>query len=227
MTLRIDRAFTAPAEPRILTQRAGEMRSATTIPTAKITPSAQEQEVSRTWMEQLRALSAGPSALSGELNTTALSGLRLGSALSAEDERAAAQTARGAYSARGLAAGRPAAAAEVLSRDAFARQREQERQSFATGVEELNLRGQTTTTASSDALGSNLLDYFGSLRAEETDENRFNINRYDSRYYYDRDAAMNMAIAKKNAKAAKSAGKSSMWGQIGGAAIGALGAAFL
>jgi hypothetical protein len=69
-----------------------------------------------------------------ELERQAIEDLGLGGGLSAQDERGAQQAARAAFSARGLAMGRPAAVAEVLTRDALARERRAERRAFAGGV---------------------------------------------------------------------------------------------
>lgn len=77
----------------------------------------------------------GPSAIESELNSQALGDLRLGGQLSAEDERLAQQTARGAFAARGLNQSNVSAVAEVLNRQQFADQRLGERRAFATGVE--------------------------------------------------------------------------------------------
>ena len=213
-------------EPKIHTQYWKGFKKQTEIEPTKIKPTDQEQAITGTWMDQLKQTSQ-PSALSGALNKSALDGLSLGGSLSAEESRDATQAAREAYSSRGLATGTPAAVAEVLNRDAFSRQRLQERQNFALGVEDQNLKGDGTRTASSAALGGGLLDYFGGIRDRERAATEFDINRHDSRYFFDKKLAADLKAADKNAEAAKKAGNSSMMGQLGGAAIGALAMAFL
>jgi hypothetical protein len=225
MTFTINKPAEKP-ETKIHTQYWKGFRKQTEIEPTKITPTDEEQAVTGTWLEQLRQTSK-PSALSGALNENAISQLSLGGALSDEEERAAQQSARSAYSARGLVSGRPAAAAEVLNRDAYSRQRLLERQNFGLQVEDQNLKAEGTRTASSAALGGGILDYFGGIRDDERAADEFNINRYDSRYMFDRKAAMDADAADKNAEAAKKAGNQSMLGSLGGAAIGALALAFL
>jgi len=78
------------------------------------------------------------SAILTELNRQAQQDLSLGGYLSGGEQRAASQAARAAYAARGMAYGTPAAVAEVLARDQFARQRQDQRRTFAGGVEEMN-----------------------------------------------------------------------------------------
>jgi hypothetical protein len=73
-----------------------------------------------------------------ELNRQALEELKLGGALSAQEERGAQQAARGAFAARGMAFSNPAMVAEVLKRDELARARQAERRAFASSVEGLN-----------------------------------------------------------------------------------------
>jgi hypothetical protein len=60
--------------------------------------------------------------------------LALGRSLSPEQERAAQQSARAAFAARGLGTSMGSAAAEVLNRDAMASARERERQGFAAAA---------------------------------------------------------------------------------------------
>ena len=69
--------------------------------------------------------------ISKELDAQALADLRLGGQLSPEEERAVQQSSREIFAARGMALSDPAAVAEVLARDSFARQRRGERQAFA------------------------------------------------------------------------------------------------
>jgi len=60
--------------------------------------------------------------------------LALGRSLSPEQERAAQQSARAAFSARGLGTSLGSSAAEILNRDAMASARERERQGFASAA---------------------------------------------------------------------------------------------
>lgn len=78
-----------------------------------------------------QAFLAGPTPIRRELESQALGDLFLRGHLSAQDERTAEQTARAAWSDRGLINSHPAVATEVLSRDAMQRQREAERRAFA------------------------------------------------------------------------------------------------
>lgn len=225
MTFKID--ATAPeTQPKIWTQYYKGFTKEQEIDPTKIKPTEQEQAVTDTWLDQLKA-TGKQSDLSRSLNSSALSQLTLGRALSPEEEREAQQSARASYSSRGLVSGRPSAVAEVLTRDAFANQRLQERQNFALGVEDQNLKGEGTRTATSTALGGGLLDYFGGIRDRERAADEFNINRHDSRYFFDKKAMMDKKAAEANARAAEKAGGQSMMGQLGGAAIGALAMAFL
>jgi len=225
MNFTINSTATSAKTP-IYTQDWKGFKKTQEIEPTKITPTDQESQVASTWMDQLKGTNE-KSALSGALNDSALNQLNLGGSLSADDERAAQQSARAAYSARGLVSGRPAATAEVLQRDALSRQRQQERQNFAVGVEDQNIKDLGTRTASSTALGGGVLDYFGGIRDDEKAADEFNINRYDSRYYFDKKLWADQQTADANAKAAEKAGNSSMMGSLGGAAIGALAMAFL
>lgn len=77
----------------------------------------------------------GSSPLLRELESQALSDLRLGGSLSAGETRLAQQASRKALGARGLAMGRNAAAEELLSTDALSRQRLNERRAFARDID--------------------------------------------------------------------------------------------
>lgn len=108
-------------------------------------------EISETTAALLaRTRETGASAIETELNSQALSDLRLRGRLSAEDMRAASANARAAWQARGLSMGKPAAISEVLNRQQFSDQRQNERRSFAAGVD-----AQTQQRKASDAAISN------------------------------------------------------------------------
>lgn len=81
---------------------------------------------------------AGPSEIENELNRQALAGLKLGGSLSHEQVRDSAQGARAAFAARGLENSTPAAAAEILQRDAYSRSLEADRRNFAFAADGLS-----------------------------------------------------------------------------------------
>jgi len=101
---------------------------------------------------QARMDELGPSEIEQEMGRQALDELKLGGALTPEEQRAASQAARAAFSARGLATGSPAAVAEVLARDSFGRQRQAERRTFAGGVDTQRTARKTADAASSNNL---------------------------------------------------------------------------
>lgn len=90
-----------------------------------------------------------PSAIEAELQRQAQEELTLGRSLSPEQERAAQQSARGAFAARGLGTSAGASAAEILNRDAMGQQRLDQRRQFALGANQLDLarRGRRVTLA--------------------------------------------------------------------------------
>jgi hypothetical protein len=81
-------------------------------------------------------LLAGPTAIQRQLRDDAQRELALGQSLSPEEQRNAAQSARAAFAARGMATGNAAAGAEILNRDAYGRQRQDQRRQFAMGAEQ-------------------------------------------------------------------------------------------
>lgn len=96
--------------------------------------------------EMASASALGTPQMTALLNQQALQGLQLGGKLSPEEERFAQQSAREAYSARGMVMGDSAALAEVLNRDSLARQRLQQAQAFA-GSREAGNRAFVTSAA--------------------------------------------------------------------------------
>ena len=80
---------------------------------------------------------SGPTAIERSLQQQAENELALGRQLSAEEMRDAAQSARAAFAARGLASSMPSVAAEILNRDQFAQARESARRNFASGVNQM------------------------------------------------------------------------------------------
>lgn len=85
------------------------------------------------------ALTVQPSAIRTELEKQAMAELSLGRSLSPEQERAATQSARLAYAARGLQDSGASLAAEVLNRDSYAGAREAGRRTFAANVHGLGM----------------------------------------------------------------------------------------
>ena len=98
--------------------------------------------------QELQAASA-PSAIEAEIQRQAQEELMLGRSLSPEQERAAQQSARGAFAARGLGTSAGSSAAEILNRDAMSQQRLDQRRQFALGANQLDLarRGRRITLA--------------------------------------------------------------------------------
>jgi hypothetical protein len=83
---------------------------------------------------ELDPAAADPTTIEQALYNQGERELALGRSLSPEQERAAQQSARAAFSARGLGTSMGSAAAEVLNRDAMASARERERQGFASAA---------------------------------------------------------------------------------------------
>lgn len=88
--------------------------------------------------QQMQQAIAG-SPLLKELNAQALSQLQAGGKLTPEQERDVAQATRATFAARGNVIGNQAIGAELLNRDVFSRQRLQEAQQLAAGVQNLDL----------------------------------------------------------------------------------------
>ena len=83
---------------------------------------------------ELDPAAADPTTIEQELYNQGERELALGRSLSPEQERAAQQSARAAFTARGLGNSMGSVAAEVLNRDAAASARERERQGFASAA---------------------------------------------------------------------------------------------
>lgn len=94
-------------------------------------------------MGDLDPQAADPTSIEQALYDKAESDLALGRSLSPEQERAAQQSARASMAARGLGTSMPTTAAEILNRDAYATQRERERQGFASAANEQYIGGIT------------------------------------------------------------------------------------
>ena len=85
----------------------------------------------------VQAQQIGQSDLYNQLTNQASSELALGGRLGAGEQRDAAQQARAAMAARGMAVGPAAIFAEALNRDKYANARQAERQAFAQSTEQL------------------------------------------------------------------------------------------
>jgi hypothetical protein len=88
--------------------------------------------------DELQAAS-GPNAIEAQLQRDAESELALGRSLSPEQQREAAQSARAAFSARGLGTSMGSGAAEILNRDAYGTARQDARRGFAANVNQMDL----------------------------------------------------------------------------------------
>ena len=88
--------------------------------------------------EELQAASA-PNAIEAQLQRDAESELALGRSLSPEQQREASQSARAAFTARGLGTSMGSSAAEILNRDAYGTARQDARRGFAAGVNQMDL----------------------------------------------------------------------------------------
>jgi hypothetical protein len=105
--------------------------------------------------------------LESELRRQAMDDLALGRSLSPEQMREAAQSTRQAFAARGLGTSMGSAASEILNRDRFATQRQDQRRAFALGANQ-NIEGTlgARRALSADMLGSsaNIYNTGGQLR---------------------------------------------------------------
>lgn len=111
-------------------RQVGPMQSARVARTADVA----SRDIRQNAAEAALMREAAGGGLLGQLEGQARNDLALGRSLSAEQSRDAQQSARAAYSARGLGASQGAMAAEILNRDRYASQRENERRAFASGV---------------------------------------------------------------------------------------------
>jgi hypothetical protein len=97
------------------------------------------------------------------LNQQANEALAQGGQLSPQDIRSSDQAARAAYSARGLVGSEPAAAAEILNRDALMRQRIAAAQQLASGVQGLNQQQADLVGRASQIFSTTLSDPFQAI----------------------------------------------------------------
>lgn len=85
----------------------------------------------------IAAEDVGGTEIERMLQDSAVSELSLGRMLSDEEKRAADQSARGAFAARGMAVGKQGALAEILNRESAGTARLGERRQFASGVNQM------------------------------------------------------------------------------------------
>ena len=196
--------------------------------------------------EELTAAST-PNAIEARLQQDAEAELALGRSLSPEQERMATQSARAGMAARGMATGNAALGAEILSRDAYASARQDQRRGFAAGVNQMDLARRQRRVGLAGAygdldpfrqsigpafqLGSQTLsnttnqvnDIFRGSLAQAGNVESFNFNAAQNRY----NSVMNNNAALQSAgMQAGAAGQAGMMGMIGsgaGAAIGIAG----
>lgn len=170
--------------------------------------------------------------------------LALGRSLSPEQQREATQSARGAFAARGLGTSMGSAAAEILNRDRYATQREQERRGFASRLLDasgaMRQRGAALYPQIDPyeramrpglALGQSAMqfglgttsDQFGRMLETFANVGSFNINRGDNLRTNWMDNTAAITGANRSADAARDANKKEWWEpivDIGGAIFG-------
>ena len=193
--------------------------------------------------EELQAASA-PNAIEARLQQDAEAELDLGRSLSPEQERMATQSARAGMAARGMATGNAALGAEILSRDAYASARQDQRRGFAAGVNQMDLArrqrrvglagaygdldpfrqaigpafglGQSTLSTTTGQVG----DIFGGSLKQAGNVESFNFNAAQNRY----NSVMNNNAALQSAgMQAGASGNAATMGMIGsgvGMAVG-------
>jgi hypothetical protein len=102
---------------------------------------------------------SGPTSIEQALYDQGQAELALGRSLSPEQMREATQGARSAFAARGMATGNAAAGAELLNRDAFATQRQDQRRQFAASANQMreeNVMSRRDAAGRLGALGGNI-----------------------------------------------------------------------
>lgn len=97
------------------------------------------------------------------LNADALAGLRGGGKLSSQESRALDQSTRAAFADRGTGYGNQAIGAELLNRDAAVRQRQQQAQQLASGVQGLNQNQNDFVGRAAQIYGTTLSDPFQAI----------------------------------------------------------------
>lgn len=135
-------AFGGPGYNPITAQQIGGPQDTSNVAATSIDPNtgftsvrAQNGDVGLSTATNRMLNSAVPSNIQRTLEMQAQQGLGLGQSLSSQEVRDSQQAARAAWGARGLASSNGALAAEVLNRDQYGRQRENERRAFAQQVD--------------------------------------------------------------------------------------------
>jgi hypothetical protein len=109
---------------------------------------------------------SGPTSIEQSLYDQGQADLALGRSLSAGELRDATQSARQGMAARGMATGMGALGAELLNRDRFANQRQQQRRAFAAeanNLRERNVMDRRTAAGDMATASGNLFDTAGRL----------------------------------------------------------------
>jgi len=117
------------------------------------------------------AAGRGQSALGMDLTGMARQQIALGSGLSEEQKRNAVQAAREGWGARGLINSTGAVAGEILNRDAYGQQLLNQRQGFASGVEQLGQSQQGIN----DAYINNILSQLGQRTGQDLTAQQTNV----------------------------------------------------
>jgi hypothetical protein len=110
---------------------------------------------------------SGPTDIEEEMRRQALRDLLFGRALSPEEIREAQQSARQAFSARGLGTGLGAASMEILNRSRYADDREARRRQFAAGTNQMvsdNVLARRDNAGRLAALGGTMLGESAGMR---------------------------------------------------------------
>jgi hypothetical protein len=109
---------------------------------------------------------AGPTGIEQSLYNQGQAELAMGRSLSPEEMRDATQSARQGMAARGMATGNAAMGAELLNRDRFANQRQQQRRAFAAeanNLRERNVMDRRAAAGNMATAGGNMMDAAGRL----------------------------------------------------------------
>jgi hypothetical protein len=109
---------------------------------------------------------SGPTGIEQSLYNQGQAELAMGRSLSPEEMRDATQSARQGMAARGMATGNAALGAELLNRDRFANQRQQQRRAFASeanNLRERNVMDRRAAAGNMATAGGNMMDAAGRL----------------------------------------------------------------
>ncbi|MEI6033532.1 MAG: hypothetical protein WCS65_04510 [Verrucomicrobiae bacterium] len=149
----------------------------------------------------------GGTEIERQLESQALSDLAIGRSLSPEQERAAQQSARAGFAARGMATGTPSAVAEILNRDVYAQNRLDSRRAFAGSVNQ----AQTQNRISRLGTAGNLLGQTAGVYQNMGAGQQSLAQSYVGADPYQRALGSNIPIASQGASASMT---SSAFGQM-------------